>query len=53
MKDQKEIDNLIDECNDNIAKGEVNSFASYDEGVRDTLLWLYEGGPKPFIGREA
>ncbi len=52
MKDQKEIDNLIDECNNNIAQGEVNSFASYDEGVRDTLLWLYEGGPKPFIGRE-
>ncbi len=49
---EKEIHALIDECNDNINNGVVNSFASYDEGVRDTLLWLYEGGPKPFVGRE-
>lgn len=52
MKDKQEIVDLIAECDNNIAQGEVNSFASYDEGVRDTLLWLYEGGPKPFIGRE-
>ena len=49
---EKEIQALIDECNDNINNGEVNSFASYDEGVRDALLWLYENGPKPYIGRE-
>lgn len=52
MKDKQEIEDLISECDNNIAQGEVNAFASYDEGVRDTLLWLYEGCPKPCIGRE-
>ena len=49
---EKEIQDLIAECDNNINNGEVNSFASYDEGVRDALLWLYEDGPKPYIGRE-
>jgi hypothetical protein len=49
---EKQIQALIDECNDNINNGKVNSFASYDEGVRDALLWLYENGPKPYIGRD-
>ena len=48
----QEIQDLIAECDNNINNGKVNSFASYDEGVRDTLLWLYENGPKPYIGRE-
>lgn len=60
MNDQKELNMIIEhkiqellaECDGNISNGDVNSFASYDEGVRDTLLWLYEGGPKPYIGRE-
>lgn len=43
---------LIDECNKNINDGEVNSFGSYDEGARDALMWVYENGPEPYIGRE-
>ena len=43
---------LVAECDENISRGEVNTFASYDEGVRDALLWVFEGGPKPYIGRE-
>lgn len=43
---------LIDECNRNIDNGEVNNFSSYDEGVRDALLWLLEDCDKPYIGRE-
>ena len=43
---------LIDECSKNIDSGEVNSCGSYDEGVRDALLWLLEDCPKPYIGRE-
>lgn len=49
---EKEIQDLIAECDNNINNGKVNSFASYDEGVRDALLWLYENGPKPYIGRD-
>ena len=49
---EKQIQDLIAECDNNINSGKVNSFASYDEGVRDALLWLYENGPKPYIGRE-
>lgn len=43
---------LIDECNNNINEGTTNNFASYDEGVRDALLWFLEDAPKPYIGRE-
>lgn len=49
---EKEIQDLIAECDNNINNGKVNSFASYDEGVRDALLWLYENGQKPYIGRD-
>lgn len=49
---EKQIQDLIAECDNNINNGKVNSFASYDEGVRDALLWLYENGPKPYIGRD-
>lgn len=49
---ERQVQDLLAECDENICNGEVNSFASYDEGVRDTLLWLYEGGAKPYIGRE-
>ena len=51
--DEKKVQDLMAECDDNISSGEVNTFASYDEGVRDTLLWLCEGGHRPYIGREA
>lgn len=50
-KSSRAID-LIDECNKNINEGEVNSFGSYDEGARDALVWVYENGPEPYIGRE-
>lgn len=43
---------LIDECYVNINEGTTNNFASYDEGVRDALLWLLEDGPKPYVGRD-
>ena len=43
---------VISECDKTISNGEVNSFGSYDEGVRDALLWIYGDGPRPFIGRE-
>ena len=43
---------LIAECDQNINTGKVNSFASYDEGVRDALQWIYDGGPRPYVGRE-
>lgn len=49
---EKEIQDLIAECDANISDGNVNSFASYDEGVRDALMWAYENGPRPYIGRE-
>ncbi len=53
MNDKEKLaQELIGECDQNISSGEVNSFASYDEGVRDTLMWLFEGGQKPYIGRE-
>ena len=54
MTQEKENEALaiIDECNKNIENGEVNSFSSYDEGVRDALSWLLEDCEKPYIGRE-
>ena len=33
--DEKKVQDLMAECDDNISSGEVNTFASYDEGVRD------------------
>lgn len=52
MDKEKQAQDLIAECDQNISSGNVNSFASYDEGVRDALMWVYEGGHKPYIGRE-
>lgn len=52
MDKEKQAQDLIVECDQNISSGNVNSFASYDEGVRDALMWVYEGGHKPYIGRE-
>lgn len=52
MKNLDEIYDLINECDKNIDSGMVNSFASYDEGVRDALNWVADDCPKPFIGRE-
>lgn len=49
---EKEAYELIDACLENINSGEVNAAASYDEGVKDALLWLFEGTAKPYIGRE-
>lgn len=49
---ESEAYELIDACNENINSGDVNAAASYDEGVRDALLWLIDGTPKPEIGRE-
>jgi len=49
---ESEAYELIDACNENINSGDVNSAGSYDEGVRDALLWLLDGTAKPFVGRE-
>lgn len=49
---ESEVYELIDTCNESINSGEVNAAGSYDEGVRDALLWLLEGTLKPEIGRE-
>ena len=49
---ESEVYELIDLCNENINSGDVNSAGSYDEGVRDALLWLLEGTPRPEVGRE-
>lgn len=49
---ESEAYELIDLCNENINSREVNSFSSYDEGVRDALLSLLERTAQPYIGRE-
>lgn len=49
---ESEAYELIDACNENINSGDVNSAGSYDEGVRDALLWMIDGNSKPDIGRE-
>ena len=52
MLNEQQINELIAECDENIRDGNENTFSSYDEGVRDTLLWIYKNGDKPYIGRE-
>ena len=49
---ESEAYELIDACIENINTGEMNACGSYDEGVKDSLLWLMEGTPRPAIGRE-
>ncbi len=49
---ESEAYELIDACNENINNGEVNAAGSYDEGVRDALLWMVDGTAMPDIGRE-
>ena len=52
MVAESELYDLIDACNENINSGNINTAGSYDEGVRDALLWVLEGTAKPFVGRE-
>ena len=49
---EQEIKELITECDENIRNGNENTFSSYDEGVRDPLLWIYENEDRPCVGRE-
>ena len=49
---ESEAYELIDACNENINNGEVNAAGSYDEGVRDALMWMVDGTARPEIGRE-
>lgn len=49
---ESEVYELIDVCIENINSGEVNAAGSYDEGVKDALLWLLQGTPRPEVGRE-
>ena len=49
----KEAEALIEECVNCINEGRTDSFASYEEGVKDTLEWLLYDCDKPIIGREA
>ena len=51
-KEESDMRDLLAECDMNICEGEVNSFGSYDEGVRDAILWILGEGPMPYIGRE-
>lgn len=53
VTDFKEAEALIGECDQCIAEGRVDNFASYEEGVKDALEWLLYDGSKPIIGREA
>ena len=53
MKKKEEIAReIISKCDQCISDGNVDNFASYEEGVRDALIWVYEGGEKPIIGCE-
>ena len=48
----REAEGLLDKCYECINKGRVDNFASYEEGVKDTLDWLLYGGDKPSVGME-
>ena len=53
MYDKEEMArDLIAECDQCISDGTVDNFASYEEGVRDALLWVFEKGSKPVVGIE-
>ena len=52
VTDFKEAEALIAECDQCIAEGRVDNFASYEEGVRDALNWALYGFDKPSVGRE-
>lgn len=47
-----EAEALLNECYNCINEGNVDNFASYEDGVKDTLNWLLYGDEKPIIGRE-
>jgi hypothetical protein len=51
-EEEQKARDLLAECDECISNGMVDNFASYEEGVRDVLLWLLDGGHKPYIGRE-
>ena len=48
----KEADAMINECIKCINEGRTDNFASYEEGVKDALEWLFYDSSKPIIGRE-
>ncbi|MBR3551494.1 MAG: hypothetical protein IKO09_05830 [Bacteroidales bacterium] len=43
---EAQVSEMLDTLYKNINDGNVNSFASYDEGVKDTIEWLlYDSNP--------
>ena len=51
-KTETEIDELLAKCDAAINSGETNSLATYEEGVRDAIMWLLYDSCEPYVGRE-
>lgn len=45
-KEEREKE-LINTASNNINEGKVDSFRSYDEGVKDALEWVYYNSNEP------
>ena len=48
-KVKEDIERILEECTNNINEGNVDTFRSYEEGVKDTIEWLFYGSDKPCI----
>lgn len=52
MVKEQQVSELIEQCSKAINNGNTDSFASYEEGVKDALIWAFYGGDKPFISTD-
>lgn len=50
--DKEAIDRILEECTNNINEGNVDTFRSYEEGVKDTIEWLFYDSDEPIVGEE-
>ena len=45
--ENQDLHSQIDLANSNIENGECESFLTYEDGVKDTILWVLNEGKKP------
>lgn len=46
---EDEVRGVLDAACRNIRSDDVDNFRSYEEGVKDTIEWMFFGSPKPCL----
>lgn len=49
---KEQIDEVLQQCQENINNDDAEYFRSYEEGIKDVIEWLFYDGEKPSIATD-